>query len=413
MTSNTAGRVTDDGTVYVTRPDGEEVSVGQWAAGAPEDGLAFYRRKYDGLRAEADLLMARLADGKAAPDSAATFTAKLRETAANPNVVGDLAALAAIADQIDAAAVTRREAVAKEREARRAEVTAKREAIVAEAEQLADSTQWKTTGERFKELQTQWSALPRGDRAARESEQELWKRFSAARSAFDRTRRNHFSALDSQRKEATAVKEELIRQAVELSTSTEWNDTARAYRSLMDQWKAAPRASRADEDKLWARFRAAQDDFFNARTAAMTEREGDLRENLVAKEALVAEAEALLPIKDIGAARAALRSIGERWSAIGHVPRADRDGLESRLKRVEDAAKRYEDDHWRRTDPAKLALAQSTAATFAASLAKLETQLAAAEAAGNTRKASDLAARVEQTKSLLAAAERSVAEYGG
>jgi hypothetical protein len=375
--------------------------------------LAFYRRKYDGLRAEAELLLARLGDGKAAPDTAAAFTAKLRETVANPNVVGDMAALAALADQIDGAAVNRREAVARERDARRAEVAAKREAIVTEAEGLAESTQWKATGERFKELQAEWTALPRGDRSARESEQELWKRFSAARSTFDRTRRNHFSALDSARKEATAAKEELIRRAVELSASTDWNDTARAYRALMDQWKAAPRASRADEDKLWARFRAAQDDFFNARTAAMTEREGDLRENLVAKEALVVEAEALLPIRDIAAARAALRSIGERWSAIGHVPRADRDGLESRLKRVEDAAKRFEDDQWRRTDPAKLALAQSTAATFAASLAKLQTQMDAAEAAGNTRKAAELAGRIEQTKSLLGAAERSVAEYGG
>lgn len=413
MTSNTSGRVAEDGTVYVTRPDGQEVSVGQWAAGAPQDGLDFYRRKYDGLKAEGDLLLKRLAEGKAAPDSAKAFSAKLRETVANPNVVGDLTALAGLADQIDAAAEARRAAISAERESRRAETAAKREAIVAEAEELAGSTQWKATGERFKELQAEWSALPRGERSARDAEQEQWKRFSAARSAFDRNRRNHFASLDAQRKEATAAKEELIRRAEELSTSTEWNDTARAYRTLMDQWKAAPRAGRADEDKLWTRFRAAQDAFFNARSAAMTEREGDLRENLVAKEALVVEAEALLPIRDISSARSALRSIGERWSAIGHVPRGDRDALEARLKRVEDAVKRHEEDQWRRTDPAKLALAQSTAATFAASLTKLQTQQEAAEAAGNARKAADLAARVEQTKSLLAAAERSVAEYGG
>lgn len=413
MTSNTSGRVAEDGTVYVTRPDGQEVSVGQWAAGAPQDGLDFYRRKYDGLKAEGDLLLKRLAEGKAAPDSAKAFSTKLRETAANPNVVGDLAALATLADQIDAAAEARRTAISAERESRRAETAAKREAIVAEAEELAASTQWKTTGERFKELQAEWSALPRGERSARDAEQEQWKRFSAARSAFDRNRRNHFATLDAQRKEATSAKEELIRRAEELSTSTEWNDTARAYRTLMDQWKAAPRAGRADEDKLWTRFRAAQDAFFNARSAAMTEREGDLRENLVAKEALVVEAEALLPIRDISSARSAMRSIGERWSAIGHVPRGDRDALEARLKRVEDAVKRHEEDQWRRTDPAKLALAQSTAATFAASLAKLQAQQEAAEAAGNARKAADLAARVEQTKSLLAAAERSVAEYGG
>lgn len=413
MTSNTSGRVAEDGTVYVVRPDGQEVAVGQWAAGAPADGLAFFQRKYDGLRAEADLLMLRLKEGKAAPDAAGVLSAKLRETVANPNVVGDLGALAELADKLESAAAARKEAITAAKAAQRAEVAAQREAIVTEAEGLADSTQWKATGERYKELQAAWSALPRGERSARDSEQELWRRFSAARSVFDRARRSHFAALDATRKEAIEAKEALIAQAEALSTSTDWNETARAYRNLMDSWKAAPRAGRVDEDKLWARFRAAQDAFFSARANTMAEREGDLRENLTAKLALLEQAEALLPIRDIAAARSAMRTIGDKWNAIGHVPRADRDAVEARMKKVDDALRRYEEDQWRRTDPAKLALAQSTARTFATSLAKLEADLAAAESAGNTRKASDLAARVAQTKLLLEAAERSVAEYGG
>ena len=53
MTEHAHGRVADDGTVFVRRPDGEEIAVGQWAAGAPAEGLAFFERKYDGLKAEA------------------------------------------------------------------------------------------------------------------------------------------------------------------------------------------------------------------------------------------------------------------------------------------------------------------------------------------------------------------------
>lgn len=413
MTSNTSGRVAEDGTVYVVRPDGQEVAVGQWAAGAPADGLAFFQRKYDGLRAEAELLMRRLKEGKAGPEAAGVVSTKLRETVANPNVVGDLGALAELADQLDTAAAARKEAITAAKAAQRAEVAAQREAIVTEAEGLAESTQWKTTGERFKELQAAWSALPRGDRSARDSEQELWRRFSAARSTFDKARRTHFAALDASRKEAIDAKEALIAQAEALSSSTDWNDTARAYRGLMDSWKAAPRAGRVDEDKLWARFRAAQDVFFAAKSASMAEREGDLKDNLTAKLALVEQAEALLPIRDIAAARSAMRTIGEKWNAIGHVPRADRDAVEGRMKKVDDALRRYEEDQWRRTDPAKLALARSTAATFAASLAKLEAELAAAQEAGNSRKVTELTGRVSQTQLLLEAAERSVAEYGG
>ncbi len=413
MTEHEHGRVADDGTVYVRRPDGEEVAVGQWAAGDPAAGLAFFERKYDGLRAEGELLLARLKDGKGTPESVASVTAKLRDAVANPHVVGDLAGLATLADTLEAAGEQRKQQVAAEREAAREKTMAARRQIVEEAESLATSTQWKATGERFKELQSQWSALPRGERASRDTEQELWKRFSAARSAFDKARRAHFAQLDATRKEATAAKEAIIARAEALSSSTDWVETARAYRGLMDEWKAAPRAGRADEDKLWARFRAAQDTFFSARSAAASERDDDQRTNLAAKEALAAEAEALLPITDLASARTALRGIAERWNAIGHVPRADRDRVEGRLRRVEDAVHRYEADQWRRTDPAKRALAESTVGTFRESLAKLEAQAAAAIDAGDERKAVDLQGRIAQTQALLAAAENSLSEYSG
>lgn len=413
MTQDAHGRVAADGTVFVRRPDGEEVAVGQWAAGSPEQGLAFFQRRYADLRAEADLLLARLKEGRGSDESVAILVGRLRETVTTPNLVGDLGALDDLADRLEAAGTARREAAAAAKEAARAQVLAARTAIADEAEQLAGSTQWKTTGERYKELQEQWTALPRGDRAGRDTEQELWKRFSSARSTFDRARRAHFAQLDATRKEAIAAKEQLITRAEELAQSTEWADTARAYRDLMDRWKAAPRAGRADEDKLWARFRAAQDQFFAARNGAQAEREGDQRANLLAKEALAAEAEALLPITDLAATKAALRSIGDRWNAIGHVPRGDRDRVEGRLRRVEDAARRFEDDQWRRTDPAKRALAESTVTTFRESLAKLEAEAATARASGDVRKANDLDGRISTTQMLLAAAESSLAEYSG
>lgn len=412
MTQHDHGRVAEDGTVYVRLPDdGGEVSVGQWAAGDPAAGLAFFEHRYEGLRAEADLLLQRLRSGKGSPDSVAPVSAKLRATVESPNVVGDLAALAALADELEQAGTARKEAVAEAREAARERALAERTALIEEAESLAASTQWKTTGDRFRELQTAWTALPRGDRASRDAEQELWKRFSAARSAFDKARRAHFTAMDANRKEAIAAKEAIIARAVALSASTEWADTSRAYRDLMDQWKAAPRAGRADEDRLWARFRAAQDAFFAARAAVHSEREDDQRANAQAKEALAAEAEALLPITDLDSARSALRSIAERWTVIGHVPRGDRERIEGRLRRVEDAVRRFEEDQWRRSDPAKRALAASTVETFRASLAKLEAEAYAAQASGNQAKAAELTSRAAQTQSLLAAAENSWAEY--
>ncbi len=413
MTEHDHGRVADDGTVYVRRPDGQEVAVGQWAAGAPAEGLAFFERKYDGLRAEAELLIARLKDGKGSAENVSIVVSKLTDAVDNPHVVGDLAALTALSEKITSAGQAQQEAAAAAKAAVRAATLAARTTIAEEAESLADATQWKATGDKFKELQERWTALPRGDRASRDSEQELWKRFSAARSVFDKARRVHFANLDAQRKEAGAAKQAIIERAQALSSSTDWAETARAYRGLMDEWKAAPRGGRHDEDKLWARFRAAQDVFFDARTASQNERDGDQADNLAAKEALATEAEGLLPVTDLAAAKSALRGIAERWNAIGHVPRNDRDRVEGRLRKVEDAVRRSEEDQWRRTDPAKRALAESTVETFRASLVKLEKQAEAAHTAGDVRKATDLDGRVEQTRALLDAAENSLAEYSG
>jgi hypothetical protein len=403
------GRVDTDGTVHVTLADGGEAPVGQWAAGTPAEGLAFFARKYDDLSVEVDLATRRLGEGKSSPDQAATVVKRARESLSSPSMVGDLASLTARVDALEALVAERKAVVAAERAAARAEALAAREAIVAEAEALAESTQWKATGERFKELLEQWKAAPRADRAG---EQSLWKRFSHARSQFDKHRRQYFARLDHERAEAKQVKEALVAEAEALRGSTDWGATAGAYRDLMTRWKAAGRAGKGDEDALWARFREAQDAFFGARNAAFGERDAGFAENLAAKEALLAEAEAI-DVTDLKAAKSALRGIQERWEKVGHVPRGDKERIEGRLRKIEDAVRRGEQEQWRRTNPEAKARASATVTQFQGSLDKLRADLEKATAAGDTRKVADLEGRIATTESLLEAAQRAADEFSG
>jgi hypothetical protein len=407
--SHQFGRVDDDGTVHVVLPDGSEAPVGQYAAGTPTEGLAFYVRKYDDLSVEVDLAARRLAEGKATPDQAAAVVKRARESLSSPSMVGDLASLGARVDVLDALVSQRRAEAAEARAAAKAAALAAREAIVVEAEALAESTQWKSTGDRFKQLLEDWKAAPRADRT---SEQTLWKRFSHARSQFDKHRRQYFARLDAERGEAKQVKEALVAEAESLVGSTEWGATAGAYRDLMARWKASGRAAKGDEDALWARFRAAQDAFFAARNAALDKRDAGFAENLAAKEALVAEAEAI-DTSDLRAAKAALRGIQERWEHIGHVPRGDRDRIEGRLRRVEENVRRGEQDQWRRSNPEARARADATVAQFQTSLDKLEKERDKAAAAGDVRKAADVESRITTTKALLDAAQKAADEFSG
>src|ERR1700722_4846850 len=118
-------------------------------------------------------------------------------------------------------------------------------------------------------------APPRGDR---NGEAALWKRLSAARNAFAKRRKAYFATLEEEREGIKTRKEDLVRQAEELSSSTDWAGTATAYRELMRSWKQAGRADRATEDELWNRFKAAQDAFFAARSDVLDAKDRELRD---------------------------------------------------------------------------------------------------------------------------------------
>jgi hypothetical protein len=401
------GRIDDDGRAFVQTPDGD-ICVGQWAAGTTQEGLAFFARKYDDLIAEADLTERRLAEGYGAPEAALVVADRIDAVVREPNCIGDLTTLAERSSALRALAKQARERRAAERAQAKAAAQERRTALATEAETLASSTTWRATTERFAQMVEEWKALPRGDRSV---DQALWKQFSTARSAFDKRRRAHFAEREAQRKEALTAKRALIAKAESLSTSTDWAGTTKALKGLSEEWRRAPRAGRADEDKLWRRFKAAQDAFFAARTAADEAREADLVVNVAPKEALAAEAEALLPVTDPKQARSALRDIQRRWDALGDVPRAARSSLERRLAKVEDQVRAAEQSAWRSTNPEGLARAESAVSAFDGALAKLQDKHAACVAAGDQAGAERIAADIDQTEALKAAALKAATDF--
>ena len=401
------GRVAEDGTVYVRTADGER-PVGSYPGAGADEALAYFGRKYDELAGQVLLLEQRVKSGGVAAKDAATTLAHLRESVTDANAVGDLASLLTRLDAVEGLIDERRKRSEAARAKARAQAAVTKEKIVTEAEGLADSSDWKRSGDRLRELLEEWKKAPRLERKVDDA---LWKRFSHARTAFDKRRRVHFAELDEQRGEATAKKEKLIKKAEELSTSKEWGDTARAYRDLMTEWKAAGRARRDVEDSLWERFRAAQDVFFTARSEVFSARDADLAENLVKKRALVEEAEKLLPVTDLKSARAALRSIHERWEAVGHVPRGDRDSIEGRLKKVDDVVRQGEEAEWTRSNPEARARAEATVAQLRTSIANLEADAEKARAAGQDKKAADAESAAATRRTWLVEAEKTLTEF--
>jgi hypothetical protein len=402
------GRVDADGTVYVRTADGERV-IGSWQAGSPEEALAFFQRKFEALETEVVLLEQRLSATDLAPAQAAATVQRLIRTISEANALGDLDGLRARLEQLTEDVGHRREEVKAAREQARVQAREIKERIVTEAEEIAaEATHWKSSGERMRELLEEWKAAPHAERA---TEAALWKRLSAARNAFTKRRKAYFATLEAEREDVRVRKEQLVADAEDLCGSTDWGPTTSAFRELMRLWKGAGRADRDAEAELWKRFRAAQDKFFTARAEVFSAKDAALRDHATAKQELLEHAQGLLPVTDFRAARSALRGIQERWEQIGSVPRDARDQLESGLRRVEDAVRKAEENHWRRSNPEALARAEGTVAQLRSAITQLEQQMAKARDRGDARAAKNAEEALTARRSWLAEAENTLAEF--
>ena len=392
------GRVGDDGTVFLITPAGERV-VGSWHTGDPEAAFDHFGRRFDDLATEVALMEARLASGTGDARKIKAAADALAESLPTASVLGDVEALAARLAAIGNQAAETAQSERQQRDEQRAAQTARKEALAAEAEELAtNSTQWKVAGDRMRAILEEWRTI---SGLGRKTDDALWKRYAAARDAFNRRRGAHFSELDRERAGARGAKEQLCARAEELATSTEWAATAAAFQDLLTEWKTIGRASKDTDEALWKRFKAAQDTFFETRNAAGSARDAEHRANAQAKENLLTQAEKIDPANR-ESARAELRAIAEKWEAIGRVPRERGAHLERRLRAVE---KKIRDA----AEPARPdSEAQARAEQFQARVEQFERQAQKAAAAGRTKEAEEARANAEQWREWAAAAAQAV-----
>ncbi len=408
------GRVGEDGVVYVITESGER-AVGSYPGKSAEEALAYFVRKFEMFASEIALLGARIKSGAMVPEDAHLAVTKLRAQFDDFNGVGNLLALRVSLDQLPGLIESnkgiyeeKKAAEQAAKAAKREEALALKERIVGEAEALADSEAWKASSEKLKNLLDEWKKAPRLDKA---TDAALWKRFSASRNRFDKRRRQHFATLVSKQSEVKSAKEQLVESAEALRTSRDWLATAGKFKDLMAQWKAAGRGKHSDDAKLWARFKAAQDEFFQAKNADLERRGHTMEENLAKREALTLKFEALLPVNDHRSSRKAFRELDDEWRKIGITDRKKRDLLEARIKKVNDAIREAESNHARKTDPTAKARANDVVTQLQEAIENYSNQAVKAEAAGNAKRAAELREAAEARKVWLAEAMKGLAEF--
>ena len=378
--------------MYVRSRDGVEREVGRWPDGDPVEALALYTRRFEGLAVEVALLERRVRREALSPSDARAAVDTVRALVVDAQAVGDLESLIERLDLLQPVLDEQRQQRRAAKVAVQEEARAAKERLVVEAEKLATSDDWRGGVDELGRMMDAWRQLPRIDRG---TDDALWRRFSSARMAYSRRRKTHLAEVHQLRDRAREVKRRLADEADQLADSTEWGPTAARFRDLMRQWKEAGSAPHRDEERLWRRFRAAQDTFFGARDAQSAKADATCAVNAESKLALLVEAERLLPASDVRAARARFREIAARWDAAGKVPRERVRELDGRMRAVEQALQAAEQEHARRDNPEARARAEAAVAQLEASLTGLRQRAAAASAAGDDRSLAEANAAIE------------------
>ena len=398
------GRVDETGTVFVREASGER-AVGQYPDGSPEEALAYFERKFTELAGQVTLLEQRVKRGAPAADIAKTVKS-LGLSIAKANAVGNLTALTARVEALGGSLTELTEKQSEESKALVAAALLEREKLVAEAEALAAAdpakAQWKQVTAQIDEIFARWQQQQTdGPRLPKNEANDLWKRFRAARATIDTNRKAFFAELDSVHKDARSAKQALVEKAQALVGKGA--DGIPGYRTLLDQWKAAGRAGKKFDDALWAQFKVAGDALYSAKTEIDAQENGEFTANLEQKEALLIEAETLLGATDRVKAKDALASIQKRWDAIGKVPRDKVKVVEDRLRRVETAVRKLDEEHWQKNNPERKERESGFLGQLNEAIAKLEGELVDAQATGNKLKIAAAQEALDARKAWLAA----------
>ncbi|MFM8927055.1 MAG: DUF349 domain-containing protein [Rhodoluna sp.] len=396
------GRVDENGNVYLL-DNGTERLIGSQPTMSNDEAIAFYIKRYDDLVASVRLLEQRL-KAKADPKSISKSATKLLADLDQPNVLGDVESLRVrlktITDQLTSA-------VAELEELRKAETEkaiADREAIVLAAEAIANSdpkkTNYKQATQRMLDLFNQWQVLQKSNsRVPKSKADALWKRFSQARNTFESSKRSYFASQDQLVKASKSAKTDLVAKAEALVAKGA--DGSVEYRDLLKQWKELPKVKSKNDDALWEKFKAAGDAIYEAKTEKIKADDVAFAANLEVKLALLVEAEAIEVEKDLEKAKSALKSIQTRWEKAGKVPRDSVRKVEDRLKAVESKIKSFEQELWRKSDPATIDRTNSLRSQLEQAISKLEEELKTAEAKGDAKTAAKASEALEAKKSWL------------
>ena len=209
-----------------------------------------------------------------------------------------------------------------------------KEQLCQEAEALAAQ---ENVVEAFRELQKLHEQWKEYGPVAKEFRETIWDRFKAATAVVNKRYQAHFEGLKEQQAENLAKKTVLCEKVEEIAVkeiadSNEWNACSKEIEDIQKEWRTIGFASKKDNQKIYDRFRAACDKFYERKREFYNEYKDSINANLEKKIALCEEAEALSASTDWKKATDQFIALQKQWKEIGAVPRKKSELLWKRFR---------------------------------------------------------------------------------
>jgi uncharacterized protein DUF349 len=183
------------------------------------------------------------------------------------------------------------------------------------------------------EIQKTWKTI---GYAPKKDNNAIYARFRKACDQFFGNKANFYSAAFDEQKGNLKQKADIVEKAESLGDSQDWKATTTELIRLQKQWKEIGPVPRRDSDKLWKRFRAACDTFFNNKSNFFDDTDSSFDDNLKAKEEIIREMETLVPGEERKSNMDALTGYQSRFDEIGYVPSDKKEWIKEQFRQSQD-----------------------------------------------------------------------------
>ena len=209
------------------------------------------------------------------------------------------------------------------------ELCNKAEAIT--AEEYKTMAQWQTATQKILDLQQEWK---QAGNVPQKERNRIYKKFRSICDIFFEKKRTFHAELDIELEKNLQLKIALCEKVEALKDSTDWKTTTDKIIACQKEWKKIGPAPRKYSNKVWARFRAACDVFFNNKSLHFKDKDAEQEQNLEQKKVLIEEVKQFSLSGNTDEDIEKLKDFQNRWSKIGFVPIKEKDSIQEEFRGI-------------------------------------------------------------------------------